>query len=204
MITRAWQMSELREVGDDSEGRIISGLAIPYNTPTDIYENGRLFTERVQMGTFAESVKLRSERTPLLGFHDARQFPLGRSIGLFERDNTTPPGLHFDVRISHTQDGDDALTLIRDGAIDGVSVGMSIPNGGDTWSEDGTERTITRAYLHEMSLVNFPAYDRARVDAIREATDLTLAAQQQSEEDAALKLRLDILRFAWKGKRTHA
>lgn len=160
MLTRAWRADiDL----SDSEGRIISGIAVPYNSPTTIAERGMVFDETFLPGSMRDTIHKRGDRVRLLGFHDAHTWPIGKPTELKD----TARGAEFVARVSDTQAGNEALTLIRDGALDGVSVGFSVPDGGDTWTDDRSQRNITRADLHEFSLVNFPAYDRARVESVR-------------------------------------
>lgn len=149
----------------DSEGRIVSGIAVPFNSPTQIFEHGLVFNETWVRGSTKENIEKRGNRIKVLGFHDSRALPLGKPVNLEDRAD----GMWIEARISDTQAGNEALTLVRDGVLDGFSVGFSIPEGGDTWNKSQTERTITRANVHEVSLVNFPAFDRARVEAIRAA-----------------------------------
>lgn len=164
MLTRAWRADfDL----SDSEGRIISGIAVPFNSPTVIAERGRVFEETWKPGSTKETTAKRGDRMRLLGFHDQRTWPIGKPVAFEEQAR----GLIGTFRISDTRDGNDALTLIRDGVLDGLSVGFGIPEGGDTWNLNETQRTITRAEIQEVSLVNFPAFDRARVESVRSARD---------------------------------
>jgi HK97 family phage prohead protease len=160
MDTRAWRADFDTS---DAEGRIIRGVAVPFNSPTTIAENGRVFDETFKPGSTREWIATRGDRIRLLGFHDSRAWPIGKPFEMAD----TQRGMTFAAKISDTRDGNDALTLIRDGAIDGVSVGFGVREGGDTWNAAQTERTINRADIHEFSLVNFPAYDRARVESVR-------------------------------------
>lgn len=166
MDTRAWRSDfDLSK----SEGRIIRGIAVPFNNPTQIAEHGRIFDETFKPGSTRDSIRKRGDRIRLLGHHDSRAWPIGKPVEL----DDTSRGLEFAAHISDTREGNDALTLIGDGAVDGVSVGFGVPEGGDVWSADGSERTITRADIFEFSLVNFPAYDRARVESVRAADNYT-------------------------------
>lgn len=179
---RAWRA----EVSAD--GRTISGIAVPYDNATVIAERGRVFEERFAPGAFDDSIAKRGSRIPVLLMHDDRALPVGRPVGF----RSTPDGLVMDARISDTTDGNDALTLVRDGVLSGLSVGFSIPDGGDIWSEDRSQRTITRANLHEVSIVNFPAYDDARIESVRAAsvrsdvTFETITERVESAIEAAL------------------
>lgn len=164
---RAWQ-AEFR-VADAGE-RIIEGVAVPYNDPTEIYERGALFWEQFAPGAFSQSIAKRGSRVPLLLHHDDRQLPVGKTVELVE----APEALRVVARVSDTAAGNDALTLVHDGVLDGLSVGFY--SLGERWNTERTERTVTRAELRELSLVNFPAYDNARVLAVR-------SAQHDPDED---------------------
>lgn len=157
---RAWQ-AEFR-VADAGE-RIVEGVAVPYGDPTEIYERGALFWEQFAPGAFGDSIAKRGTRVPLLLHHDDRSLPVGKTVELTE----TADALRVVARVSDTTDGNDALTLVRDGVLDGLSVGFY--SLGEQWNSERTERTVTRAELRELSLVNFPAYDNARVLAVRSA-----------------------------------
>lgn len=169
------------DVTIDDTGRTITGIAVPYDSPTQIAERGQVFTERFAPGAFDASIAKRGDRIPILLMHDDRALPVGRPTGF----RSTPDGLQMDARISDTTDGNDALTLVRDGVLSGLSVGFSVPDGGETWS--GNERTITRAQLHEVSIVNFPAYDDARIASVRAASvrgDVTFETIAEQVESA--------------------
>lgn len=188
VATRAWH-ADFNVA--DAEGRIVSGIAVPYNSPTQIYEGGRLFDETWAPGSTADSISKRGDRMKILAFHASRQMPLGKPVLLEER----AAGLYIEARISDTQDGNDALTLVRDGVLDGFSVGFTVPPGGDQFDVvDGRQiRTISRANIHEVSLVNFPAFDDARVESVRAASDVSDAELDANK--IAVTHRLQLLRL---------
>jgi HK97 family phage prohead protease len=189
--TRAWR-ADLAH----TEGRTISGIAVPFNSPTTVYEAGRIFDETWLPGSTKEAIARRGDRMRLLGFHDSRAFPIGKPTQMQDRTD----GMWFEAYIADTRDGNDALELLKIGALDGVSVGFSVPDGGDSWTprEDGTyDRTISRANIREFSLVNFPAFDDARVTSIREAQSSEEAKKIEAEILADLeakRFRLQVLR----------
>ena len=50
-------------------------------------------------------------------------------------------------------------SLIQRGDVTGFSFGFTVPSGGDSWSDDGSERTLHAVRLFEVSTgVAFPAY----------------------------------------------
>ena len=70
-----------------------------------------------------------------------------------------------------TQRGREAYALLRQGALDGLSIGFSTVK--DSW--DGDVRNIQEVRLWEGSLVTFPANDLARVTLVRSRQDFELA-----------------------------
>jgi hypothetical protein len=174
---RAWRA----DMQVEDENRTITGIAVPFDSETQIAERGRVFTERFAPGAFDASIAKRGNRIPVLLMHDDRALPIGKPVGF----RSTADGLIMDARISDTTDGNDALTLVRDGVLSGLSVGFSVPDGGETWTDTST-RVITRANLHEVSVVNFPAYDDARIQSVRAATrsDVTFGTITEQVESA--------------------
>jgi hypothetical protein len=87
--------------------------------------------------------------------------PLGRATELRE----DAAGLWGAFRVSKTTAGDEALELIRDGALDGLSIGFKPIRDGPV--VDGLVERLEVA-LYEVSAVAFPAYAGALVEAVRE------------------------------------
>jgi HK97 family phage prohead protease len=140
------------EIRDD--GRTIVGVLVPYGTETRIGS----YTETFERGAFADADP---QRVPLLAAHNRTDLPIGRAVTLTEHDD----GLHAELHVSETRHGDDVLALVRDGAATGLSVGF-IPVI-DRWSPDRSRVTRLRAELVEASIVGFPAYNDARIAAVR-------------------------------------
>jgi hypothetical protein len=69
--------------------------------------------------------------------------------------------------VAGTSHGRDAVTLIRSGLAVGLSPGFRVPSGGERVERRGDElvRTVTRAELHELSIVTRPAFEAAQVEA---------------------------------------
>ncbi len=134
---------ELRANGD---GRTIFGIAVPYNKEQRITST---MIEVFRKGVFAEVIKA-PHRVKLLRGHGENNV-LGRATLLRE----TEEGLYAEFKISKTREGDEALELVKDGALDQLSVGfMPIKN---KKRPDGVMERI-KAHLAEVSLVTFGAY----------------------------------------------
>lgn len=160
MILRHEVAAEL-EVRSSGDGRTVTGIACPFGKPTQIREFGRSYTESFAYGAFAATIA--SGRTvKFLGLHNRQTFPLGRAISLRE-DRV---GLIPELRVSKTQAGDEALELIRDGALDGLSVGFEpVTPRGDHYAAH-IERTEVK--LREISATPFPAYGDAVITEVRQ------------------------------------
>lgn len=145
---------ELRQEGD---GRTIFGIAVPYNKEQRIGNN---LIEVFRKGAFADVIKA-AHRVKLLRGHGENNV-LGRATLLRETDN----GLYAEFKVSKTREGDEALELVKDGALDQLSIGfMPIKN---KKREDGVLERL-KAHLAEVSLVTFGAYgELASVAGVRE------------------------------------
>lgn len=158
----------------DGEGRTISGIVVPFDTVARVSDGGPAYDERFAFGSFGKTIKERGDRVKLLLQHDHRE-PIGRAVLL--REDTA--GLYGEFRVSAVPAGDQAIELVRDGVLDSFSVGFAAIKH----TRDGDVTVRTEVALREASLVTFPAYDTARVLALRAALDGLPA----DERDALLR-----------------
>lgn len=140
---------ELRE-----DGRTLAGRVMPYNVEARIGS----YTETFRPGAFADADPT---QVPLLAVHDREQLPVGRALSLTDG----PAGLDAELRVSETRLGDEVLTLVRDGAATGLSVGFTPIE--DAWNATRSRVERIRAKLVEISITAFPAYQDARILAVR-------------------------------------
>jgi HK97 family phage prohead protease len=143
-------------IREDAEGRTIYGIAVPYDKEQRVAGDT---TEVFRRGAFADVIKA-AHRVKLLRNHDVKN-PIGRATLLRETDE----GLYAEFKVSKTREGDDALELVKDGALDQLSIGfMPIKN---RKRQDGVIERL-KAHLAEVSLVTFGAYgDMATVSGVR-------------------------------------
>lgn len=156
---------EIRSTGD---GRTVTGICCPFDSIARIDSYEGKFDEHFVRGSFQRTIAERGSRIKFLAHHDQRSMPLGRAVLL--REDTA--GLYSEFRVSKTVAGDEALELIRDGSLDGLSVGFTVIR--ETWSDRRTKRAITEAKLHEVSAVSFPAYELAQITGVRANTPKTI------------------------------
>ncbi len=152
------------EIRDD--GRTVVGLAMPFDTPAEIRDGPSSFVEVFRKGAFEKTIAERGDRVKALAQHDHRNLPLGRVTKLREDS----AGLYAELRMSKTRDADEVLELVKDGALDSFSIGFNPVR--DRWSSDGSHVERLEVGLREVSLVAFPAYESARVLAVRSARGL--------------------------------
>lgn len=110
MLTRAFELGAV-QAGD---GRTVTGLAVPYDTPTTI---GGVFTERFAVGAF-EGTDPAGVRV-LVG-HDAAGLPVAKVASMTHEAR----GLVVDFRMASTRAADEVLALAADGIPVGLSVGF--------------------------------------------------------------------------------
>jgi HK97 family phage prohead protease len=148
----------------DSDGRVIEGTVVPYG------ESARIghYTERFAAGAFAGTDPA---KIPLVVQHEHQRLPIGRALELTEE----PTRLAGAFRISQTNAGNDVLALIADEVDLGLSIGFLPMPDGDRWSADRSTVERVRAELVEVSVVGFPAYDSARITAVRGQVDVPRA-----------------------------
>ena len=167
------------ELRADETGRVIYGCCVPYNQRAEIDDLGGTYTEMFIRGSFQRSIAERGGKVKLMACHDARRWPVGKAVALDERDG----GLYGSFHVPSTREGDDVLTLVRDGVLDSFSIGFRPVRNR---RENGVVVRVEAA-LHEVSLVAMPAYEGAAVAGIRAASQ---PLHRISRELAERRLRL--------------
>lgn len=156
---------ELKETAIDMSARTIEGYAATWDLDqaNDIIQKGA-FTKTISEG-------LPSGRIKMLWQHDE---PLGMPSEMFEDDR----GLYVKGKISRTQLGDEALELMRDGVVDRMSIGFSIPKDKSGFTPEGV-RLISEVKLFEFSPVTFPANEAAHILAVKSLQEQFLIAKSK-------------------------
>ena len=140
---------EVREV---PEGMRFSGYGAVFNSPSEPLP----FTEVIAPGAFRKSLRARND-IKFLWNHDTGEILGSTRAGTMSLTEDSY-GLKVEGILPNTSRGRDVAELLRRGDVDSMSFGFSVPQGGDSWSADGGQRTLNSVRLHEVSLVAFPAY----------------------------------------------
>jgi len=144
----AGRVTVAAETGDDAPRRTISGLAVPYDTEATVSGG-----QKVRF--LAGSLPTDGKAPRLLEQHDTN-----RVIGIVTERTETDEGMTFTARISASRAGDDVLELVKDGALDSVSVGVDPI---DAEYDDAGVLVIAKANWRELSVVTEPAFEDARI-----------------------------------------
>lgn len=154
---------ELKAV--DPEGRTFEGYASVFRSPDK--DSPDMTGDMVCAGAFKKSIAERGHKVRMLWQHDPSQ-PIGRWTSMREDDQ----GLYVKGQISETSLGRDVMTLLKDGAVDSMSIGYE-PIPADTeyakTAKGDSVRLLRAVKLWEVSLVSFPADQAAKVTAVKAA-----------------------------------
>ena len=152
--------------------RIIELLVMPYNREAVVPEGGgmsnRMIREVCMPGAFA-GLERRANRIRVNRDHDVRR-TIGKAVTF--HTNATD-GLIGEFRIANTPLGDETLELADEGVLD-ASAGFNLKPDGATWHERRTLRKLHKVWLVHVAMTPDPAYEDARVLAVR-AADTTAA-----------------------------
>lgn len=131
----------------------ISGYASVYNTPD--HDN-----DIVMPGAFASSLKS-SRRVKLLWNHDHNQV-IGKITQLKEDDY----GLWFSAQLNLAiSKGNEVYQLVKAGDVNQLSIGFTITKSRP--SNSATQRLLEQLDLWEISVVTFPANEKAQINEIK-------------------------------------
>lgn len=149
---------EIRSSTQGGDGRTVTGIAVPYGVEQRIDDN---LVETFARGAFAN--QLRAPHRVKFSYGHMSQN--GKLIGRATLLREDASGLYGEFRVSDTPAGNEALALIRDGALDELSIGFQ--SGQDRRLANGTIERMT-AHLGEVAIVMQGAYGRnAMVSAVR-------------------------------------
>lgn len=163
--TRAYGLS-LKAIGDD-------GSVEGYGSVFGVRDN---YDDVIAAGAFLASLKAHkaaSTMPAMLWQHSADE-----PIGIWTDMTEDAKGLRIKGALClDTEKGKEAYALLKMGALNGLSIGFISKQ----WAYDRETdvRTLTEIDLWEISLVTFPANEKARVTNVKSATDM--AAPKDAE-----------------------
>lgn len=159
---------ELRDVDVSGSARWIEGRAVPYGTVQAL----GWYSELIEQGAFAKSIREAANGLPLLLFHDNSS--LDSHVGKAHEWREAEDGLHGVWRLSDSDVAQRAAKMAKEGLLGYMSVGFQ-PLRSTSQYDDSDNLTIIRheARLLEVSLVSTPAYQGAAITKVRTAEPMT-------------------------------
>lgn len=151
---------------DGNPRRTISGIAVPYGVDATVSDGT---TVRVLEGALPTTGKA----PRLFMNHDSTS-----AIGLVVSRESTSGGMLFTAKISDTVQGNEAITLMKDGVLDSVSIGITPTKF--AYNEAGVME-ISAATWTELSVVAVPAFAGAQI------TDIAASIHQDEPEISTIE-----------------
>lgn len=169
---------EIRTEQSESKEMVITGTPIVFDTPTNINDPMGSYTEVIKRNAL-DGVDLNDTR--LLINHEYKSIPLAKTPKTMELW-TDEKGLQMRAVLPDTEEGRSVYTAVKRGDMTGMSFSFTTNSDGSHYDVEKRTRTISRINkLYECSIVNFPAYQTASVEArsqIQEAEQRKKATEQ--------------------------
>jgi len=166
-----------------SDGLILEGMPIVFDQPTTINDPAGKYIEIIRSGAL-DQADISDAR--LLYNHDLNKVPLARTPKTMQLLKD-PAGLKMVATLPGTEEARSVHTAVLRGDLSGMSFAFKVPEGGDSYDAATNTRTINKIEkVYEISVVPFPAYPQASVEA--------RAAMKDINDDplrAAAKIRIN-------------
>ena len=164
----------------DEQTGIFKGYGSTFGGKPDSY--GDVIVE----GAFRESLEAGGRNgfgVGMLWQHDPRQ-PIGTWLELEENKK----GLRVVGKLTKgVKQSDEALLLMKDGALRGLSIGYDLDKGGYEWDDEKKIRYLKKINLWEISPVTFPANTHAQITTVKAIEQATTERElERALRDAGL------------------
>ncbi len=124
----------------------------------------------VERGAFSKSLDLHKSKGTMPAF--LWQHKSDEPIGVFTQMYEDSHGLYLEGEIAvKTQRGAEAYELMKMGAVNGLSIGFTIPKGGDKYDSKLGVNRLSEIDLWETSIVTFPANPDSLIGEVKQATE---------------------------------
>ncbi|AID02920.1 peptidase U35 [Staphylococcus xylosus] len=175
-------MKEIRSAQittDESQDEmILEGTPIVFDKPAIINTPTGSYTEVVKRSAL-DGLKLNDTR--LLVSHDMNRIPLAKSpktMDLWVDD----VGLHMRAVLPNTEEARSVFQAVSRADMTGMSFGFTCSNQGNDYDVNTRTRTINKIdKVLEFSIVNYPAYQEASVEARNQIQEAEIRQQQYNQ-----------------------
>lgn len=138
------------------------------------FNNIDSYGDIIQKGAFTKTLQDNKNRIKILWQHDTRE-PIGLPMKMMEDDN----GLYVEGKISMTETGKKAMTLMKDGVITEMSIGYDVIK--DDYKDN--KRILKELRLWEFSPVTFGANDKAKITQAKSFDELMHELKHSKKQD---------------------
>jgi uncharacterized protein len=138
------------------------------------FNNIDSYGDVIQKGAFTKTLQDNRNRIKILWQHDTSE-PIGLPVKMMEDDN----GLYVEGKISMTETGKKAMTLMRDGVITEMSIGYDVIK--DDFKDN--RRILKELRLWEFSPVTFGANDKAKITGAKSFDEFIYELKHSKKED---------------------
>lgn len=173
---------------------VTEGYATVYGRSYDVLGGPDMggFRETIADGAATKSVRDR-DNVFLLFDHDGVPMASIRGGGLKLWSDST--GLGHEARLDpRSTSAMDIYYALERGDLDSMSFAFRVMQGGQTWNDDYTERTITEVRLYDVSVVKFPAnpyaiaQPRSTEPVLQESRGMSLSLARAQYEALSLHI----------------
>lgn len=154
-----------KQIGVNFPERTIELVVMPYEEETVVPFEGRMVREVCSRGAF-DGIERRANRVRVNRDHDITR-TVGRALRFW---TSREEGLVASLRIARTDLGDETLQLAEEEILDASAGFLPMP-GGQVW-ENRNRRRLTKCWLGHIAMTPDPAYEGARVLAVRSAEEI--------------------------------
>jgi HK97 family phage prohead protease len=156
----------------DRRQRLIDVIAVPWEQEAQVFWRGEMWTELFARGAF-NGIEARAGQVRV-----NREHQKGNTVGkIVEFDSAHDDGLFARVKVVKGPVGDHVLDLAEDDLIS-ASVGYRAQKPTDVRLDKQSKvRRVLNAFLDHLGMVEDPAFDGARVLAVREDESGLLVAE---------------------------
>jgi len=140
----------------------------------------------VQRGAFRDTLEKRGARNiKMLWQHDSAE-PIGSWVSIVEDARGLRVRGQLNLALTRARE---ALALMRDGAVDGLSIGFRAERA---VKDAGGGRLLQKVDLWEISVVTFPMLPQARVTAVKRASDMRASRHEATAPGSLAADRPDL------------
>lgn len=138
------------------------------------------YDEIIVAGAFKKTLQENKNRIKVLWQHNTSE-PIGKPI-MMEEDTQ---GLYVKAQVSMTDIGKKAMTLMRDGVVDEMSIGYDVIK--DEYKSN--KRMLKEVRLWEFSPVTFGANEKARITQAKSINELLEDIKNLNKDDIQMAIK---------------